>query len=261
MPVAPPASHIANDLAEEDALHHDLDDGNGPPWHFNDDGGGGGDDDGDDDSRDEDPEPIQWVTLATFMHPAEAHIARLRLESAGVVCVLLDELTAGTNCLSLAVGGVKLQVPQVDRDRAVTLLRRLADEVARTTRRVTLAALPNADSAKMALCILEAGDLDSVTVEGQQLDVDADDLARAAGLLAAGPFAAALTHDAIVALAHQSCPGCSERGSRLDARRWRGVIEGVRTAPRPDLHVGSWARRVVIALLAARRCRACGRRW
>ena len=259
MPVAPPPAHDAVHADEADPLH--LDHGGGPPWHSDGEGGGGDGGGGDDDSRDEDPEPIQWVTLATFMHPAEAHIARLRLESAGVVCVLLDELTAGTHCLSLAVGGVKLQVPHVDRDRAVTLLRRLVDESNRTPKTITLAVLPDAKTAKMAVCVLEAADVEAVAIDGAALRVDADDLSRAASLLAAGPFAAALSHDAVASLATVPCPDCGERASRLDARRWRSVIERVRAAPRPDLHVGSWARRILIALLAARRCRACGRRW
>lgn len=66
-------------------------------------GGGGGGDDG----------PARWVTVASFSIPTEAHLARLRLESEDIDCVIVDEHLVSTNwLLSPAVGGIKVQVPE-----------------------------------------------------------------------------------------------------------------------------------------------------
>ena len=77
----------------------------------------GGDWDGGDDSDDFDGDaggggPVRWVTVATFFNPTQAHLARLRLEAAGIDCVILDEFMA-SHVFAVAVGGIKLQVPDV----------------------------------------------------------------------------------------------------------------------------------------------------
>lgn len=78
-----------------------------------DDRDGGGDDDGD----------VEWVTVATFWTPTEAHIARLRLESEDIPVVVLDEnLVAWEWQLAIAVGGIKLRVPAPDLEAAKALL-------------------------------------------------------------------------------------------------------------------------------------------
>jgi hypothetical protein len=62
------------------------------------------------------------VTVASFALPTEAHMARLRLESEGVDCLLIDEHTVSVYWfLSPALGGIKLQVPvdQVEQAREV----------------------------------------------------------------------------------------------------------------------------------------------
>jgi hypothetical protein len=80
-----------------------------------DDPGGGGDDGGDDGSP--------WVTVATFVEPIEAHLARARLEQEEIPAIILDEHTAGTAWhYALAVGGAKLQVPESRAERARQIL-------------------------------------------------------------------------------------------------------------------------------------------
>ncbi len=60
------------------------------------------------------------VTVATFSTPMEATLAKQFLESEGIEAFLADEAMALQ--LSLAIGGVKLQVPETDVDRARQLL-------------------------------------------------------------------------------------------------------------------------------------------
>lgn len=72
---------------------------------FDDFDGGEPDDDFNGDGR-----PIRWVTIATFFNPTQAHLARLRLESEGIDCVILDEFMAA-HVFAVAVGGIKVQVP------------------------------------------------------------------------------------------------------------------------------------------------------
>lgn len=51
------------------------------------------------------------VTVASFLQPIEAHLARARLESDGIECFVVDEHIVGVQWLyAVAVGGVKLQV-------------------------------------------------------------------------------------------------------------------------------------------------------
>jgi hypothetical protein len=70
--------------------------------------GGGGDDGGGGDGS-----GGQWVTVATFWASEAAHVARLRLESHGVRCMILDEYLVATDwLLAQAAGGIKLQVQQ-----------------------------------------------------------------------------------------------------------------------------------------------------
>jgi hypothetical protein len=65
-----------------------------------------------------------WVTVATFSQPVEAHLARTKLESEGVECVVSDEYLVRVNwLLSNAVGGVKLRVPEWEEHRARDVLR------------------------------------------------------------------------------------------------------------------------------------------
>lgn len=64
------------------------------------------------------------TTVATFRSPAEAHLARSRLLDAGISDVFVaDEVFVATaGHLEQAVGGVKLQVPASEAQRATALL-------------------------------------------------------------------------------------------------------------------------------------------
>jgi hypothetical protein len=83
-----------------------------PPEDFDDDGDG---------------EPIRWETVATFWKSVDAHMARLKLESEDIDCMIIDENLVATDWLwANAVGGIKLQVPAPDVWRARALLERPA---------------------------------------------------------------------------------------------------------------------------------------
>ena len=63
------------------------------------------------------------ITVATFAHTLDAHLAKSRLEAEGIDCVLTNEHTAGMNWFwPLAVGGVGLQVRESDAERAAEIL-------------------------------------------------------------------------------------------------------------------------------------------
>ena len=81
------------------------------------------DDDGD--GRDDDGgERIEWVTVAHYGDAGLAHVARLRVEADGIPCFIADENVAVTAWhYALATGGIKLQVPRGDVERAEASLR------------------------------------------------------------------------------------------------------------------------------------------
>jgi hypothetical protein len=64
------------------------------------------------------------VTIATFGHSWEAHLAAGKLEAAGVPVVLADENinAVGGGLYATMSGGIKLQVPQIDAERALEIL-------------------------------------------------------------------------------------------------------------------------------------------
>lgn len=65
----------------------------------------------------------KWVTVLTTILPQQLWIIRGRLEAEGIECFIKDELTVQSyNLYSNAVGGVKLQVLEKDRQRAVEIL-------------------------------------------------------------------------------------------------------------------------------------------
>ena len=53
------------------------------------------------------------VTIATFGDPTSAHVARMKLETSGITCFVVDE-NMGTLYVPVAVGGIKLQVAEAD---------------------------------------------------------------------------------------------------------------------------------------------------
>lgn len=82
--------------------------------------------------------PDRLVTIAAFSEPIEAHLARSRLECDGLTCSLADEHIVGVYWLSTAaVGGVKLQVRERDREHALRVLEETSSRPAASTEWVT----------------------------------------------------------------------------------------------------------------------------
>jgi DNA-directed RNA polymerase subunit M/transcription elongation factor TFIIS len=68
--------------------------------------------------------PAEWVAVASFSQPVEAHLARTKLESEGIPCVVGDEHLVRVDWfLSNAVGGVKVMVPRSEAEHARDVLR------------------------------------------------------------------------------------------------------------------------------------------
>jgi hypothetical protein len=62
------------------------------------------------------------VTAASFLHPWQAHLFRMRLEAEGIEAVIADEHLVSVDWpMAMALGGVKVQVPAalLDEARAV----------------------------------------------------------------------------------------------------------------------------------------------
>ncbi len=68
--------------------------------------------------------PGEWIAVASYSQPVQAHLARTRLEAEGIPCVVGDEHLVRVDwLLSNAVGGVKLMVPRAEIERARDALR------------------------------------------------------------------------------------------------------------------------------------------
>lgn len=67
---------------------------------------------------------MQLVTVFTAFNSAEAQLVRSRLEAAGLRAIVTDELSAlSIEGYALAAGGIKVQVPDVDAEAALELVR------------------------------------------------------------------------------------------------------------------------------------------
>jgi hypothetical protein len=65
----------------------------------------------------------KMVVVASFGRPVDAHLAKTRLEAAGIQAFILDENAIAVNPFySPALGGVKLAVAEEDVDRAREVL-------------------------------------------------------------------------------------------------------------------------------------------
>lgn len=62
------------------------------------------------------------VTIATFLQPTEAYVAKGLLEAQGIVCYMQDEAVAQTLLVSPVIGGAKLQVAASDVESAAQIL-------------------------------------------------------------------------------------------------------------------------------------------
>ena len=67
---------------------------------------------------------MQLVTVFTAFNSAEAQLIRSRLEAAGLHAFVADELSAlSIDGYALAAGGIKVQVPDVEVEAALELIR------------------------------------------------------------------------------------------------------------------------------------------
>ena len=68
---------------------------------------------------------VDQVCVATFTHPTSAHVARARLEAAGIPAIVQDEHLSGMQWLySQAIGGAKVCVPAAQSEEAARILAR-----------------------------------------------------------------------------------------------------------------------------------------
>src|SRR5262249_16415307 len=68
--------------------------------------------------------PDVLTTVASFAEPWNAHILRGRLEAEGIFVLIVDELQVGLDWpWALALGGVKVQVPDEQRQPAIQIAR------------------------------------------------------------------------------------------------------------------------------------------
>jgi hypothetical protein len=64
------------------------------------------------------------IVVAAYGNILEAHLAQSRLENEGIEAIVDDEFTVNAhNLLDVAVGGVKILVPEPDAERAAAILR------------------------------------------------------------------------------------------------------------------------------------------
>jgi hypothetical protein len=64
----------------------------------------------------------RFVTVASFWTPVEAHLLCARLEATGIRAFVADEQAVGMGLLANAVGGVKVQIAEMDLPRAQQVL-------------------------------------------------------------------------------------------------------------------------------------------
>ena len=63
-------------------------------------------------------------TVATFREAYQAYLAKGKLEAEGISSIVVDEYLVGINWMySQAIGGVKVQVPEADYERATKILK------------------------------------------------------------------------------------------------------------------------------------------
>lgn len=126
MPHRDTATALIDERDERDARDDEADVPVVPPLDDSDDRGGGDDDvdEGDGDGGEGgDDRGGPWVTVGMYWQSAEAQMARLKLETEQIPCVILDENAVSVNWLwANALGGIKLQVPADLAGRARELL-------------------------------------------------------------------------------------------------------------------------------------------
>ncbi|MEM8847357.1 MAG: DUF2007 domain-containing protein [Bacteroidota bacterium] len=89
----------------------------------------------------------EFHTLGTFEFPADVQIIKGKLESEGISVFLRDETTINSDPLiSSAIGGVKLQVYTIDRERAQGIFNEIRNYA--TDRDGNLIVCPNCKATK-----------------------------------------------------------------------------------------------------------------
>ena len=74
------------------------------------------------------------ILVKTFSTPHEAHLYKAKLEIAGIQCFLHDENSVGLEMgYSIALGGIKLMIHEKDKDLALEILNREAEQISDTT--------------------------------------------------------------------------------------------------------------------------------
>lgn len=69
---------------------------------------------------------MNWIIAKVFDNPIDAHLLKIKLESEGIPCLLVDENTVSLDpLLSHAIGGIKLKVAEKDAERAQEILNAL----------------------------------------------------------------------------------------------------------------------------------------
>lgn len=64
-----------------------------------------------------------WITISSYEQSHQAHVVKTYLESEGISVYLKDEITSQvTTGYGAAIGGVKLQIPQEQYEKAFELL-------------------------------------------------------------------------------------------------------------------------------------------
>lgn len=64
-----------------------------------------------------------WITISRYEQSHDAHMVKSYLESQGISVFLKDEITSQvTTCYGSAIGGIKLQIPEEQYDKAYELL-------------------------------------------------------------------------------------------------------------------------------------------
>ena len=66
---------------------------------------------------------MAWVTVYLALNPGDAQLVRSRLESAGFMAIVADELSSlSIDGYALAAGGIRVQVPEQEAEEAKTFL-------------------------------------------------------------------------------------------------------------------------------------------
>jgi hypothetical protein len=92
-------------------------------------------------------DPVRWAVAGIFWSSPEVQLARIKLESENIDCQIQNEnIIAADFLLALAVGGIKILVPQPEAERARALLAKPIE----IPRMVPFDACPECGSAHLA---------------------------------------------------------------------------------------------------------------